>query len=162
MNEDLSEMASAYAMFRGLELTGYLGSGLEGTVWKVRGKQKHIAWALKMQRESAGYRRERDCYERLLEHGITEVAGFNVRVLVHADDQWRTIEMSIVDRPFIVDFAQAYLDEPPDFPPEVWAERRETWERSYGGRWPEVRRALAALESMGIYYLDVHRNNVAL
>jgi hypothetical protein len=160
MNEDESEMAEAYAMLRGFELTGELGAGLNGRVWKVRGNSKR-AWALKIQ-DAHGFRLERDCYERLGELGVTEVGGFNIPVLIHADDHWRAIEMSIVDRPFIVDFAQAYLDSPPDFSAEVWEERMKTWQSRYEEDWPQVQRALRELEGLGIYYLDVHRGNIAL
>ena len=159
MSEDDTEQAEAYALLRGFQLTGQLGAGLNGRVWKVRGKGKR-AWALKIQ-DALGFRLERACYERLGEHGVTEVAGFNVPVLFHADEGWRAIEMSIVDRPFIVDFAQAYLDAPPEFPDEVWEERMETWRERYEEEWPAVQRALWDLEQLGIYYLDVHRGNIA-
>lgn len=69
--------------------------------------------------------------------------------------------MSIVVRPFVLDFAQAYLDSPPDFPEEVWRERIETWEENYGHDWPMVQLALNDLRSTGIHYLDVHHGNIA-
>jgi len=159
MNEDETEMAEAYALLRGFELTGQLGSGMNGRVWKVRDNRKR-AWALKIQ-DLHGFRLERACYERLEELAVTEVAGFNVPVLIHAEERWRAIEMSIVDRPFILDFAQAYLDAPPDFPEEVWEERLETWESRYEDDWPMVKQALRELKLLGIHYLDVHRGNIA-
>lgn len=160
MSNDDSENAEAYALLRGFHLTGQLGAGMNGRVWKVRGNHKR-AWALKIQ-DALGFRLECACYERLRELDVTEVAGFNVPVLLRADERWRAIEMSIVDRPFILDFAQAYLDVPPEFPEEVWAERRETWMERYGEDWPTVRHALQELESLGIHYLDVHQGNIAL
>lgn len=160
MNADDTETAEAYALLRGFELTGQLGAGLNGRVWKVRDNRKR-AWALKIQDEQ-GFKLERACYERLAELGVTEVAGFNVPVLIHAEEGWRAIEMSIVDRPFIVDFAQAYLDRPPEFPEEVWQECLETWESRYEDDWPQVKQALRELRLLGIYYLDVHRGNIAL
>jgi hypothetical protein len=111
--------------------------------------------------DARGYQRERDCYERLTELGVSMIAGFNVPVFVRSDDEWKVIEMSIVSRPFLVDFAQAFLDELPDFPEEVWQERREMWQEIYGGDWPLVQRALAELRAMGIHYLDVHHGNIA-
>lgn len=119
--KDLLPSAEAYARRRGLELTGRLGDGADGNVWKVRGKHKHISWALKLQPDVAGYLRMR-------EHAVMEIAGFHVPQLIRSDDAWNAIEMSIVNRPFILDFAQAYLDGVPDFPEEVWAERLRTWE----------------------------------
>lgn len=96
MKGDETETAEAYAMLRGFQITGTLGAGLNGRVWKVRDNHKR-AWALKIQ-DAQGFRLERACYERLGELGVTEVAGFNVPVLIHAEEAWRAIEMSIVDR----------------------------------------------------------------
>lgn len=161
MNEQDTEMAEAYALLRGFQLTGQLGAGLNGRVWAVTGKNNTVEWALKIQDEQ-GFRLERACYERLAEHEVTEVAGFNVPVLIHAEESWQAIEMSIVDRPFILDFAQAYLNEPPEFPEEVWQQCLETWEERYEEDWPQVKLALRELRLLGIHYLDVHRGNIAL
>ena len=161
MNEDETEMAEAYALLRGFQLTGQLGAGMNGRVWAVTGKDNTVEWALKIQ-DAQGFRLERACYERLGELGVTEVAGFNIPVLIHAEERWQAIEMSIVDRPFILDFAQAYLDAPPEFPEEVWQECLETWENRYEDDWPVVKQALRELRLLGIYYLDVHRGNIAL
>lgn len=159
--KDLLPDAEAYAWRRGLELTGRLGDGADGNVWKVRGKRKHVSWALKLQAATAGYRRERDCYERLSEHGVSEIAGFHVPQLIRSDDEWNAIEMSIVTRPFILDFAQAHLDVLPEFTGEVWEERLETWQDVYSEEWPRVSQALQELRRLGIHYLDVHRQNIA-
>lgn len=70
MNDDETEMAEAYALLRGFQLTGQLGAGLNGRVWKVRDNHKRA--------------------------------------------------------------------------------------------WPQVQRALRELKRLGIYYLDVHRGNIAL
>ena len=53
--------------------------------------------------------RERAVYERLKQAGVTEVLGFNIPQFIRADDDLRVIEMSIVTRPFVLDFAGAYL-----------------------------------------------------
>lgn len=148
-------------MLRGFQLTSTLGAGLNGKVWSVTNPDNTVEWALKIQ-DAQGFRLERACYERLAEHGVTDIAGFNVPVLIHADESWRAIEMSIVDRPFILDFAQAYLDRPPEFPEEVWQECLETWESRYEDDWPQVKLALRELRLLGIHYLDVHRGNIAL
>lgn len=44
MIEDETEMAEPFALRRGFQLTGQLGAGLNGGVWKVRGKDNR-AWA---------------------------------------------------------------------------------------------------------------------
>jgi len=38
----------------------------------------------------------------------------------------------------------------------------KTWQSRYEEDWPQVQRALRELEGLGIYYLDVHRGNIAL
>ena len=159
--KDYSENAEAFALLHGIHLNGQLGAGLNGTVWAVTGKRDDWEWALKIQ-DYRGHRQERAVYERLREHDVTEIAGFNVPYLLRADDAWNAIEMSIVERPFVLDFAQAYLDFRPDFPDEIWEERRETWMSRYEDDWPRVAQALDALECLGIYYLDVHGNNIAV
>lgn len=159
---DLLSDAEAYASRHGLELCGRLGDGTQGKVWAVRGKGNLIAWALKIQASARDYQRERDCYRRLQEKDVTMLAGFHVPVLIRHDDEARAIEMTIVTRPFVVDFAQVCLDFPPDFSPEVWVEAHERWKTSYGDDWPRVRGLLATMEDLGIYYLDVHRGNIAI
>lgn len=159
---DLQSEAETYAMRHGLELCGRLGDGTQGKVWAVRGKGNLIAWALKIQASARDYQRERDCYLRLQENGVAELAGFHVPLLIRHDDEALAIEMTIVTQPFVVDFAQVYRDFPPDFSAEVWAETHERWRASYGDDWPRVRGLLAELESLGIYYLDVHRGNISI
>jgi hypothetical protein len=131
-------------------------------VWSVCGKGSLIPWALKIQSSARDYRQELDCYFRLPDHGISELEGFHVPILLRADDEFLAIEMTMVTRPFVLDFAQAYLDFPPDFSPKVWEDTHRLWSRRYGEDWPRVQRLLDALEGLGIYYLDVHGRNVAV
>ena len=53
------------------------------------------------------------------------VQGFSVPRLIAYNAHLRVIEMSIVEPPFILDFAQSKLDTPPDFPEGL----EERWER---------------------------------
>jgi hypothetical protein len=80
--------------------------------------------------------------------------------LITFDDRLLVLEMTIVKRPFVLDFAGAYLDSRPDFPQDVWtdweAEKREQFEE----RWPIVQKVLDAFEEMGIYLLDVSPGNI--
>ncbi|MGH7242306.1 MAG: hypothetical protein ACREJD_02680 [Phycisphaerales bacterium] len=69
--------------------------------------------------------------------------------------------MTLVHRPFLLDFASAQLDVPPEFPPEVL----ETWEiekaEQFGSNWRAAKSVLAALEGRcGVYMLDVHPGNI--
>ena len=69
--------------------------------------------------------------------------------------------MSIVTRPFVLDFAGAYLDSPPDFPDEIWAEWESGKREQFDARWPKVRALLSALEELDIYLVDVSPSNIA-
>ena len=68
-------------------------------------------------------------------------AGLRVPRLLQFDDDLWVIEMTIVSRPFVLDFAGAYLDMPPDFSDEVMAD----WHAENARRRnPEARTSLAA------------------
>ena len=162
MNENPGPAAFAYALRRELVFTGRFGAGLQGKVWKVRRKGKLIPFALKLHLKRKAYLRERDCYLHLAGSAGFQVEGFNLPALLHWDDAALALELTIVDRPFVLDFAQTWLHRPPDFPVEVWEERWETWAEVYGDDWPRMRRVLAALEALGVWYLDVHPGNIAV
>jgi len=76
------------------------------------------------------------CYLRLQEHGITEMEGFHVPEVMRWDDAVLVIEMTLVTRPFVLDFARACLDFPPDFSLEVWGESHRRWSGKHGDDWP--------------------------
>lgn len=100
-------------------------------------------------------------YERLKQAGVTEILGFNVPQFIRADDGLRVIEMSIVARPFVLDFAAAYLETPRDFSEEIWAEWESAKREQFGVRWPKVQAVLAALEALDIYMEDASPGNFA-
>ena len=161
--DDLKINAEAYCEVHQLDLHNSLGNGADGNVWTVSGKQKRILWALKVHRSADAFEREAACYKRLSENGVFLIGGvFHVPLLLRADAKFLSLELTVVERPFILDFAQAYLDEPPQFDDRVWEERCQAWEEIYEGDWLVVRKALEYLASLGIYYLDVHRNNIAI
>lgn len=73
---------------------------------------------------------------------------------------WHAVEISIVRPPFVLDFAGAWVDEPPEFPSDAW----EMWEADKAEKfeedWPQVKRLLSALENLGVHMMDVHPANV--
>ncbi len=118
--------------------------------------------ALKVYHLREFFVRELSVYQRLAAVGIQDVRGFAVPQLITADEELLAIEMTVVERPYILDFAGAYLDEDaPWFEDEKW----EMWEadkrEKFGVRWQEVRSLLSALEVYGIHVLDVNPGNVA-
>jgi hypothetical protein len=77
------------------------------------------------------------------------------------DEEFRAIEMTIVRPPFLLDFADAHLDEAPDFSEDVLQQWEEDKAEIFGERWPEVTRILTALKALGIYLLDINPRNIS-
>ena len=161
MEDDfILQNALAYASRHGFQLAERLGFGVHGIIFVAENKSKSGKTAVKAHYEGEPYLRERAIYERLKSAGVTDVLGFNVPQFIHADDGLRVIEMSIVMRPFVLDFAGAYLDAPPDFPDEIWAEWEAGKQELFEARWPEVQAVLGALKELKIYMVDVSPSNV--
>ena len=81
--------------------------------------------------------------------------------LLSIDEEFRAIEMTIVRSPFLLDFADARLDEVPDFTEDVLGQWEEDKADIFGEKWPEVTRILAALQAFGIYLLDINPRNIS-
>jgi hypothetical protein len=71
------------------------------------------------------------------------------------------VEISIVTRPFVLDFAGASLDARPQFPEEAWAEWESQKREQFGHRWKTVQAVMDAFEDLGIYLVDVSPSNIA-
>jgi len=93
---------------------------------------------------------------------VVEVLGHNVPQLCGVDESLRVVEMLIVQPPFLLDFASAYLDYPPDFSDEVLEEWQHAKREEFGDRWGTVLVMLKVLENdYGIYMVDVHPGNIS-
>jgi len=149
-----------YLRRKQLAIVKSLGFGVHGSVFAVRDKNGDET-AVKHSLEREPFERELDIYWRLRELGISEVNGFNVPGLIEFDVDLQVLEMTIVTRPFVLDFAGAYLEFKPQFTPEIWTEWEQKRRQEYGGRWPIVREILDAFEEMDIYIVDVHPSNIA-
>lgn len=90
------------------------------------------------------------------------MCGCAVPRLVEYDDQLFVIEMTIVKPPFVLDFASAYLDQPPDFSSEVVDEWKREKDEQFEKQWPDVQLILFELEKIGVYLRDVHPGNIRL
>jgi hypothetical protein len=161
MEQALIQNARAYALRHQLHLAERLGFGIHGIIFVVEHNSNIGKTAVKAHRSVEPYLREREAYERLKDAGVSEILGFNVPQLIHIDDELRVIEMSIVARPFVLDFAGAYLDIPPDFIEEKWAEWEAEKRDQFEARWTEVQLVLAALEALDIHMVDVSPSNIA-
>jgi hypothetical protein len=160
MNQSLIPNAQIYALRRELELAEKLGSGKDGIVLVGKHNNRPADVAIKVLRFDEAYVHEKRVYERLKGWGVTSIPDFNVPQLVGSDDELRVIEMTIVKRPFVLDFAGAYLDTRPEFPDEVWADWEAAKREQFEERWPVVQAVLDAFEAMGIYLLDVSPGNI--
>ena len=161
MNEKLLGDARLYASAHRLEIAEPLGSGKDGIVVAARRKENAADVAIKVHRFDEMYQRERQAYERLRSRGISDVLGFNIPQFIASDDAFRVIEMTIVARPFILDFAAAYLDRRPEFSEEVWANWELDKREQFEAHWPKVQAILDEFEDLRIYLLDVSPANIA-
>jgi hypothetical protein len=161
MEQTLIQNAQTYASRHRLSLAERLGFGIHGIILVAEDNVKVGKTAVKAHRSPDPYRRERDAYERLKAARVSRIRGFNVPQLIRFDDGLRIIEMSIVTRPFVLDFAGAWLDAPPAFSEEAWAEWEAEKREQFDQRWPKVQEVLAALEALDIHMVDVSPSNIA-
>jgi hypothetical protein len=153
--------AFAYADRHELQLVERLGFGIHGSVHVVEDKIKGDRSAIKAHRAREFYLRERAAYELLSQASVSEVLGFHVPQFMRADDELQVIEMTIVTRPFVVDFAGAYVGALPEFSEEIWAGWEAEKREQFGGRWRTVEAVMAAFEELGIHLVDVSPSNIA-
>ncbi len=161
MNENLIPNAKLYASQHQLEIGEPLGSGKDGIVLVGKRNTQPASVALKVHRFAEFYMREKQAYERLRDAEVRTVLEFNVPQVIGCDDELRVIEMTIVGRPFVLDFAAAYLDRRPEFADDVWADREAEKREQFEGRWPKVQEIRSAFQEHGIYLLDVSPANIA-
>lgn len=153
--------AEKYSRQKGLVIGLPLGSGVHDTVFSTKNQTEAGRSAIKVHERSPDYCRERDVYLRLGEFAVTEIHGCAVPELLGFDDELLVIEMTIVSRPFVLDFAGAYLDKPPDFSDEVMAEWHAEKYEQFGTRWAEAQTILRELEHYGVYMIDVNPGNIS-
>jgi hypothetical protein len=115
-------------------------------------------------RNSKNYADELESYHRLQNADIHELCGFAVPWLIGHDDELRVIEMSIVQRPYLLDFGKVHFDgaEFEAFDErELHRERASARSRYSADDWSKVAMLLHVLESKyGIYYVDPRPTNI--
>lgn len=161
MDEVFIQNALTYASRHQLQLAERLGFGIHGIIYVAENKSDGGKTAVKVHRESEPYHRECSVYRRLQETAATEILGFNVPQLIRTDDELRIIEMTIVTRPFVLDFAGAYLDARPHFSDEIWADWETGKREQFDTHWGQVKQILDTLERWDIYMVDVSPTNIA-
>ena len=153
--EEVRERLSQYAASREILFEKELGYGYDGIVCSTNRKS-----ATKGLRYEELYRRERDVYLRLYNLGVFEVSGCSIPRLMDYDDRLWVVEMEIVSPPFVLDFAGAYLDRKPDFPPDVMRRWQREKLAQFGDDWPRVQSIMAELARHGIHLADVKPGNI--
>ncbi|MDQ7014274.1 MAG: hypothetical protein Q9O74_10305 [Planctomycetota bacterium] len=153
---ELLNRAERYAALYQLRLGDRLGFGKDGTIWRTDART-----ALKVFKARDLYERELAVYQRLREYGVAELCGHDVPTLEQWDDELWAIEMTIVGRPFVLDFAAARLDgDRLVFPQEVVDAQEERIRELFGARVWKVAAIRAALERLGIHLTDIHPGNI--
>lgn len=165
VKDDFLCRARDYTQRHGLVLGDELGAGVHGIVFATESQPEkgpsYVRSAIKVHRHQLDYGRERDIYLRLQEHGVTTIHSCHVPQLLGYDDELWVLEMTVVSRPFVLDFAGASLDEAPDFSEEVMADWRAEKQEQFENRWPDVQVILRILESYGVFMLDVSPGNIS-
>ena len=160
MDEDIIEKAETYATRTARHLSARLGFGIHGIVFALEGNLNPGAAALKIHYSEEPYRRERNVYLRLRDEGIDAISGLKVPNLIAFDDALLALEMTIVQPPFLLDFASAYLDFRRDFSDDVWAEWNDKNQEQFGDNWPAAQAIIGELEELGIFMLDPSPSNI--
>jgi hypothetical protein len=134
INDELLRRAHQYVQKTERALGEQLGVGNDGIVITVKSQPENgtsaLLSAIKVHRRQKGYARERDVYLRLRDVELRTIKTCAVPVLLSYDDDLWIVEMTLVARPFVLDFAGAELDEPPDFSEEVLADWRAEKDRT--------------------------------
>lgn len=98
---------------------------------------------------------------RLRARKIDVIAGFEIPLLYAVDDDFLAIEMSIVKPPYLLDFASAKLDSPPDLIEDEGHSLADLVFERFGERAAEIFYLRQQLEQhAGIYLIDIHPHNI--
>ena len=155
--EDIPSRASAYADRHGVALVNQLGYGKDGTVFS-----SNVATAIKVYARREPFEQEVACYRRLAERHVEDICGHHVPQLIACDAELFVVEMTLVRPPYLLDFAGAFLDVPPDFSDDVIEQWHEDKREQFGDRWPEVLNVVETMQRRaGIHMLDIHPGNIA-
>lgn len=154
------DRARRYSRQRGLSIIqANAGSGHDGLL-SLSNRQSY----LKTFEKSVGYCRERDIYLRLRHHRVLEVLGHTVPQLLDFDSRLGVIEISSVSPPYVLDFAQARLDQPLQdvWPADVLRERWAYWESLFPAEhWQHVQAIFWSLgQRYGIWMEDLNPGNI--
>lgn len=111
------------------------------------------------------FMQEAEAYRRLRLYNVVHVQGHHVPQLLHEDAALGVLELSVVRRPFVLDFGKIRLDQRLEeyWPEDVLAERWAYWESLFEpDHWPTVLAIFGELgRRYGIWLEDLHPGNIA-
>ena len=154
---EIRERMELFYFDRTSSIADQIGFGYDGLVFETTADT-----AIKGFKHEQLYRNERDVYARIDEYDMYEVRGCRIPHVFGTDDALWCIEMEIVSPPFVLDFAGAYLNFPPEYPDDVMATWRAEKREQYEDDWPWVQEIMSDLASIGIYLADVKPGNITL
>ena len=145
-----------YAKRRKLEIHEHLGGGIQGVVFST-----YLPSAIKVFKRREHYEREVSVYNRIKEHEISDICGFTVPRPLRFHDELLIVEMELVVKPFVVDFASAGVDAPLyEYTAETLAEDEQRRRELFEERWPIVKKLIAEFKHHCIYLSDVKPGNI--
>jgi hypothetical protein len=109
IHDELVARAQTYAAANQLDLREQLGRGVHGIVFVTQSHVNRGRSAVKIHEGEKPFVRERDIYRRLQQQKVTKVGRCHVPQLLGWDDKLWAINMTVVKRPFVLDFGGAYL-----------------------------------------------------
>ncbi len=113
---DIEDRLAVFARANKLQIVRQTGFGINGRVFMLQGQ--YSASVVKVFESESSYQRERDVYLRLQKNRVEQIMGCHIPDLISFSDDLCVVQMSLVSRPFCLDFASACLDElPVGFPP---------------------------------------------
>ena len=141
-----------------------MGAGTQGSVYLINIPSQTLdrcdQVAVKFHHREVAYNRELGVFLRLQDLSIDNICGHRVPLLTDYDDDLLAIAMTVVSPPFCLDFGGAYLDQPPDYSPEVWDDWEDMKSMAFEDNWPHVKKILSTLQTMGIFVADVNPANI--
>ncbi|MGE0608840.1 MAG: hypothetical protein AB7O62_17225 [Pirellulales bacterium] len=144
-----------YATRYNLSIENRLGYGIQGIVYSST-----IRTAIKCHKREQAYAIERDVYLRLQRKRVKSVCGFAVPTYVRSDDELLAVEMRVVNPPYVLDFAGAYIDKPLPYDAEQLQEWEESKREQFGDRWPMVKLVMHGFKKFGIALSDLKPGNI--
>jgi len=155
----MTEYSRQYESKYQVRFVDELGDGKDGRVFKTA-----HGHAVKFLYDPQSYAYERRAYQILRQQSIDEISGFQIPRLVRHDDSLLAIEMTIVQAPFIIDFAATRTPqefERLEFTDDVMDEREQHWAEVFEDDWPLVQSIRSEfLGRTGLLLLDLSLNNI--